>query len=117
MVNHSKKTYTVHTAGRIVQVVFIEKFDMNFQKVTKKSLLAITKRGSGGFGWTGLSVIKNTKVDSLSDEEESDIEEQQIFDETVSKVGNNKPELLQIVVQEARRWFTNKFWRSYHESW
>ena len=42
-------------------------------------------------------MIKNTKVDSLSDEEESDIEEQQIFDETVSKVGNNKPELLQIV--------------------
>ena len=48
-------------------------------------------------------MIKNTKVDSLSDEEESDIEEQQIFDETVSKVGNNKPELLQTVVQEARR--------------
>ena len=42
-------------------------------------------------------MIKNTKVDSLRDEEESDIEEQQIFDETVSKVGNNKPDLLQIV--------------------
>ena len=50
LVNHSKETYTVHTAGRIVQVVFTEKFDVNFQKVTKKSLLAITKRGSGGFG-------------------------------------------------------------------
>ena len=33
----------------------------------------------------------------MSDEEESDKEEQQIFDETVSKVDNNKPELLQIV--------------------
>ena len=77
--------------------MFIEKFDVNFQKLTKKSLLGITKRGSGSFGSTGLSVIKKTKVDSLSDEEESDKEEQQIFDEAVSKVDNNKPELLQIV--------------------
>ena len=97
LVNHSKKTYTVCTGDRIAQVVFIEKFDVNLQKVTKKSLLGITKRGSGGFGSTSLSVIKKTKVDSLSDEEESDKEEQQIFDETVSKVDNNKPELLQIV--------------------
>ena len=97
LVNHSKKTYTVRTGDRIAQVVFIEKFDVNFQKVTKKSLLGITKRGSGGFSSTGLSVIKKTKVDSLSDEEESDKEEQQIFDEAVSKVDNNKPELLQIV--------------------
>ena len=42
-------------------------------------------------------MIKKAKVDSLSDEEESDKEEQQIFDEAVSKVDNNKPELLQIV--------------------
>ena len=33
----------------------------------------------------------------MSDEEESDKEEQQIFDKAVSKVDNNKPELLQIV--------------------
>ena len=97
LVNHSKKTYTVCTGDRIVQVVFIEKFDANFQKVTKKSLLGIPKRGSGGFVSTGLSVIKETEVDSLSDEEESDKEEQEIFDEAVSKVDNNKPELLQIV--------------------
>ena len=77
--------------------MFIEKFDVNFQKLTKKCLLGITKRGSGSFGSTGLSVIKKTKVDSLSDEEESGKEEQQIFDEAVSKVDNNKPELLQIV--------------------
>ena len=84
LVNHSKKTYTVCTGDRIAQVVFIEKFDANFQTVTKKSLLEITKRGSGGFGSTGLNVIKETKVDSLSDEEESDKKEQQIFDEAVS---------------------------------
>ena len=97
LVNHSKKTYTVRTGDRIAQVVFIEKIDVKFQKVTKKSLLGIAKRGSGGFGSTGLSVIKKNKVDYLSDEEESDKEEQQIFDKTVSKVDNNKPELLQIV--------------------
>ena len=33
----------------------------------------------------------------MSDEEEIDKEEQQIFDEAVSKVDNNKSELLQIV--------------------
>ena len=58
LVNHSKKTYTVRTGDRIAQAVFIEKFDVNFQKVTKKSLLRITKRESGGFGSAGLSVIK-----------------------------------------------------------
>ena len=42
-------------------------------------------------------MIKKTKVDSLSDEEESDKEEQQVFDEAISKVDNNKPELLQII--------------------
>ena len=41
-------------------------------------------------------MIKKTKVDSLSDEEDSDKEEQQVFDEAVSKGDNNKPELLQI---------------------
>ena len=42
-------------------------------------------------------MIKKAKVDSLSDEEENDKEKQQIFDEAISKVDNNKPELLQIV--------------------
>ena len=104
LVNHSKKTYTVRTGDRIAQVVFIEKFDVNFQKVTKKSLLGITKRGSGSFGSTGLIVIKKTKRDSLSDKEE-----QKIFDEAITKVDNkvvvtkfdaslgDKPEVLQII--------------------
>ena len=61
LVNHSKKTYTVRTGDTIAQVVFIEKIDVKFQKVTKKSLLRIAKRGSGGFGSTGLSVIKKKK--------------------------------------------------------
>ena len=72
--------------------MFTEKFSVNFQKVTKKGALGIKKWGSGGFGSTGLSVIKKTKVDYLSDDEESDKEVQQIFDEVLSKVDNNKPE-------------------------
>ena len=89
LVNHSKKRYTVRTGDRIAQVVFIEKTDVNFQEVTKKSWLGITKRGSGGFGSTGLSVIKKTKRVIKT--------KQQLFDEAVSKVDNNNPELLQIV--------------------
>ena len=58
MVNHSQKTYTVHTGDRIAQAVFIEKFDVKFKEVTLEISLGITIRGSGGFGSTGLSVIK-----------------------------------------------------------
>ena len=65
MINHSNKTCTVRTGDKIAQVVFIEKFNVKFEKATKKSLLRITKRGSGGFGSTGLSVIKKTKTKTL----------------------------------------------------
>ena len=54
--------------------MFIEKFDVKFEKVTLESSSGITKPGGGGFDSTGLSAIKTTKVDSLSDEEESDKE-------------------------------------------
>ena len=72
MNRHCKKTYTVRTGGRIAQVFFLEKVGANFQRVTEKSLLGATKRGNGGFGSTGLSVIKKIKVD----EEEKNEEEQ-----------------------------------------
>ena len=42
---------------------FLEKFGGNFQRVTEKSLLGATKPGNGGFGSTGLGVIKQIKVD------------------------------------------------------
>ena len=35
--HHCKKTYTVHTGDRIAQVVFLGKFEANFQSVTKKA--------------------------------------------------------------------------------
>ena len=40
--------------------------------MTLESSSEITNPGSGGFDSTGLSAIKTTKVDSFSDEEESD---------------------------------------------
>ena len=60
--NHSEKVFTVQTGDRIAQAVFFEKFDIHFEKVSKKEELGATKRGSGGFGSTGITVIKKVKV-------------------------------------------------------
>ena len=106
MINHSNKTFTIREGDRITLVVFIEKFNAKFEKVTEKSLLGVTTRGSGGFASTGLSKKKKMKVDDPS---LSDKEEQEIFDEAVTKVDNvpdarkfdcsldYKPELIQIM--------------------
>ena len=63
LVNLSNKSFTVRLGDRIAQVVIMEKYNVKFEKVTDKSLLGATKRGSSGFGSTGLSVIKKTKLD------------------------------------------------------
>ena len=65
--HHPDKTFTVRTEDRIVQVVFMEKFNANFVKVSDKSLLGITKRGNHGFGSTGFGVIKKLKKDPESE--------------------------------------------------
>ena len=67
--NHSEKAFTVRTGERIAQVAFLEKFDANFEKVSKKEELGVTKRGSGGFCSTGITVIKKIK---LPEEEKKD---------------------------------------------
>ena len=67
--NHSEKVFTVRTGDRIAQAVFFEKFDVRFEKVSKQEDLGMTKRGSGGFGSTGITVIKKMKV---SEEPEKD---------------------------------------------
>ena len=54
--HHPEKIFTVRKGDKIAQVVFMEKFTANFQRVTDKHLLGITKRGSDGFGSTGVSV-------------------------------------------------------------
>ena len=65
--HHPDKTFTVRTEDRIVQVVFMERFNANFVKVSDKSLLGITKRGNHGFGSTGFGVIKKLKKDPESE--------------------------------------------------
>ena len=47
--------------------------------MNKRELLGVTKRGEGGFGSTGATVIKKIKKYSI-------VEEQQSFDESISKL-------------------------------
>ena len=58
---HHEKTFTVRVEDRIAQVAFMEKFIVNFCKVSDPALLGKTKRGHDGFGSTGVEVIKKVK--------------------------------------------------------
>ena len=60
--HHPEKPFTVRAGDRIAQVIFMEKFTANFQRMTDKHCLGITKLGSDGFGSTGVSVIKKKKI-------------------------------------------------------
>ena len=68
--NHSEKVFTVRTGDRIAQAVFFEKFDVRFEKVSKQEDLGKTKRGSGGFGSTGITIIKKMKVTEQFEEDD-----------------------------------------------
>ena len=61
MNHHPEKTFTVRTDDRIAQVVFMEKFNANFHRVSDPHLLGKTKSGNDGFGSTGIQVIKKAK--------------------------------------------------------
>ena len=64
MINHHPHdVYTVRTGDRIAQVVFMKKFDAVFENVSDPALLGRTKRGSGGFGSTGLNDNKIFVID------------------------------------------------------
>ena len=59
--HHPQKTFTVRTSDRIVQVVFMETFKANFQRVTGQHFLGKTKGGNDSFGSTDVTVIKKAK--------------------------------------------------------
>ena len=59
--NHPEKTFTVRTDDRIAQVLFMEKFNLNFHRVSDLHLLGRTKRGNDGFGLAGVQVIRKAK--------------------------------------------------------
>ena len=62
--HHPEETATVRTGDRIAQVVFMEKFNVDFKKVFPVESLGKTKRGNDGFGSTGVSDVKKFKPDS-----------------------------------------------------
>ena len=72
--NHSDRTFTVRTGERLAQVVFLEKFDVRFDKVNKKEDLGSTKRGSGGFGSKGITFIKKMKTHKDELDSQDDLE-------------------------------------------
>ena len=62
LVNLSDKTFTVCVGDRIAQLVILEKYNVNFEKVGEHTLLGGIKCGSSGFGSTGVNVTKITKL-------------------------------------------------------
>ena len=61
-VNHSEQTFTIRTGDRLAQAVFLEKFDVKFEKVNNIEQLGKTKRGNGGFWSTGIIVKKKNET-------------------------------------------------------
>ena len=59
--HHPEKTFTVRTDDRIVQFVFMEKFNANFHRMSDPHLLGRIKCGNDVFGSTGVQVIKKAK--------------------------------------------------------
>ena len=64
--HHPQKTFTIREGDRIAQVVFMEKFTVNFQRVDSLAFLGVTKHGSDGFGSIGVFVIKKKKLELVS---------------------------------------------------
>ena len=50
--NHSDNVFSVKVGQRIAQIVFIEKFDVNFEMVQSSDQLDKSVRNEGGFGST-----------------------------------------------------------------
>ena len=80
IVYHSEAAFTVRVGDRIAQVVFVKRIDADFQKVEKKDL-SKTKRGEGGFGSTGIFMIKKSKI-----EDDSEITSEEAIMEVNDKV-------------------------------
>ena len=59
--HHHEKSFTIRAEDRIIQIVFMEKFNVNFHKVSDPALLGKTKRGHDGLSLTAVEVIKKVK--------------------------------------------------------
>ena len=101
--HHPQKTFTVRTDDRIAQVVFMEKFNANFHKISNVHLLGRTKHGNDGFGLTGVHVTKKPKK---GDEIELTTSESEFInavnsEEDLQMVTEKSEENLQIISEEA----------------
>ena len=101
--HHPEKTFTVRTEGTIAQVLFMEKFNVNFHSVSNVHLLGSTKRGNDGFGSTGIQVIKKAQKE---DEIELTTLESEFInavnsEEDLQTVTEKSEENLQITFEEA----------------
>ena len=52
--NHTDKTFYAKKGDRIAQIIFLEKFDVKFERVEHEGLLPKSERNINGFGSTGL---------------------------------------------------------------
>ena len=59
LINHSSEHYTIRVGDRIGQMIFMKKFDVNFEKIAEQDLLGKTNHDMGGFGSTGKYFLKN----------------------------------------------------------
>ena len=66
--HHREKSFTVRAEERIAQFVFMEKFNVEFRKVSDLAMLGKTKRGDDGFGSIGVEVIKKFKESQTENE-------------------------------------------------
>ena len=102
MNHHPKKTFTVRTEDRIAQVVFMEKFNANFHRVSDAHLLSRTKRGNDGFG-SSVQVIKKAKKEDQIEltTSESEFANAVNSEEHLQMVTEKSNENLQITSKEA----------------
>ena len=102
--HHPEKTFTVRTDDRIAQVVvFMQKFNANFHKVSNVHLFGRNKRGNDGFGLTGVQVTKKVKKE---DEIQLTVSESEFLnavnsEEDLQTVPEKSEENLQITSEEA----------------
>ena len=90
--HHPEKTFTIRTDDRIAQVVFMEKFNANFHRVSNPQLLDKTKRGNDSSGSTGVQVINKAKKE----------DEIQLTNSKSEEVTVNSEEYLQMVPEKSK---------------
>ena len=107
LVNLSDKTFTVRVGDRIAQLIILEKYNVNFEKLGERILLGGAKHGSSGFGSTGVNVIKKTKLDDwVVKSADEKVNESQ--DSPVALKNEKTEEQLEIVCEEAKMEINDK---------